>query len=129
MNLKEKYENIVNEYLEVFSKKFEVDFEGWICGEVGGINEAADMFLNFETIRYTVDNNVSFEDLYNWYWFCVDLNEVSINQKNYMRFLQDYKDKQKEFSSEFNATEFHYWLLINRYVIQKEKEKNENTNK
>lgn len=56
--LKERYENLCNEYLKRFCEKQEMDFDdGWVGGTVGGIANIGDYYLSFDDIRLDIDTN------------------------------------------------------------------------
>lgn len=58
--IKERYENAVHEYCMAFCQKhgYHYNPDGWVGGDVGGVIEVADMFVNFDDIRIDIDNEV-----------------------------------------------------------------------
>lgn len=72
--LKERFEAVVEEYLAAFCKKQGFDrFDGyWIGDRVGEVFEIADMFFDFNDIRYDIDTNQPAEQIINWHWKMVD---------------------------------------------------------
>ena len=87
-NIEKKFENSVREYILAFDAKYETDTE-----EVDFANMyfVADMYLSLNDIRYCVDNDVEFDDLYAWYWFIVE-TKCRINLNNYLRRKEDYPE-------------------------------------
>ena len=56
--LKERFEAICAEYIKLFCKKQEMDFDGgWAGGTVGGIVNISDYYFNFDDIRLDIDTN------------------------------------------------------------------------
>lgn len=90
--LKAAYEVIVNEYMEIFCKKQDVDFDGWVGEDVGSVACIADMFLNFSDIKTDVDMEVKSGEIINWYWDNMpqSLGEEpkSINYYSYLKGLR-----------------------------------------
>ena len=69
MRLKNKYEKIVEQYLIAFVDKQELDIDNcyWIAdriGEILSVNEQ--YYLNFNDIRFDVDNNVKDGLIFRW---------------------------------------------------------------
>ena len=76
-SFKKRYYALANEYLYEFIKQtgIEDDAPFWVGGEVAGIACVADYFVDYATIRYVVDGEMSFEDFDEWYCYC---NEVKM---------------------------------------------------
>ena len=96
--LKERYADICLEYLRVFNAKHELDMEDyelkqcWVGDEVGGIADLNDMFLNFDDIRYDIDNKVSRNKIFDWYWNSVERAELGVKYMNYPAFCKGAPD-------------------------------------
>lgn len=83
--LAEKYEKIVNKYVEKFRRKHGFDSGYWISngvGEICEICEICDMFLDFRDIKYDIDTEQPEENVYNWNWLRTSQN-MDINYKSY----------------------------------------------
>lgn len=78
MSLKEKYNKICNKYLDQFSKQTGIPNEGWVGNEPGGVAYVLDYFFGFKEIMVTVDNNIPFDTLVEWYE-----KELDFYSKNY----------------------------------------------
>lgn len=52
------------------------DEDNWVGGNVGGVVEVSDYFLDFDDIRYCVDNKVAWDELTEWYDYCLTLREM-----------------------------------------------------
>lgn len=72
-DLYNKYKEVCNEYVDLFVKKhgYDVlrrDFEDcWVASECGTIILIGDMFIDFEDIRYDIDNEVPEDRFEKWY--------------------------------------------------------------
>ncbi len=96
--LKEQYAEICLEYLRAFNAKHELDMEDyelkqcWIGDEVGGIADLDDMFINFDDIRYDIDNKVSRNKIFDWYWNSVERAELKVKYMNYPAYCKGAPD-------------------------------------
>jgi hypothetical protein len=102
--IKADYENAVLAYIKEFEAISEIEFEGW-TGNFGTIANFADYFIDFNDLRYVIDNDVDFADFSTWHWYCVENNDMYYNIDSYVRLLRDAKYKagfnfsQKEFET------------------------------
>lgn len=88
--LSERYEEVVNEYLDLFCKKHEVYHSGWIGGIVGGLIEISDCYFRFEDIKTDIDLNALNDknnSIWDWYWSNMD-EEHQINYNSYLMGLR-----------------------------------------
>lgn len=88
--LSERYEEVVNEYLDLFCKKHEVYHSGWIGGIVGGLIEISDCYFRFEDIKLDIDLdalNDKNNSIWDWYWSNMD-EEHQINYNSYLMGLR-----------------------------------------
>ena len=88
--LSERYEDICNEYLELFCQKHDVYHSGWIGGQVGGLIEISDCFFHFEDIKLDIDLDALKEpksSIWDWYWSNID-SEQKINYYSYLKGLR-----------------------------------------
>jgi hypothetical protein len=92
--LKKSYEKVVNDYLKVFAKKYELDIDDvwWIGNIVGvGMLQWGDMYTTFDDLKEDVDNGYNF--FLEWYWQGVDTmtndsEQKIINLKSYAMGLR-----------------------------------------
>lgn len=74
--LKDRFNALANDYVKEFIEVMGFDINPdtlyWVGDETGGVVEIADMFLSYDDIRYVVDNNVSYEELVDWYDYCTE---------------------------------------------------------
>ena len=68
--LNKAYEKACNDILKAFAEEYEVqvDEQDWIGGNVGGIVGLcqSEYFLNFEDLRYMLNNNIPFTEFLKW---------------------------------------------------------------
>lgn len=87
--LKSEYESVVGDYCQAFCTKHGYEYcpDDWLGGDVGGIIEIGDMFINFDDIRTDVDNGIPEKVFSEWYWYGLRLHELglpkSINLRSY----------------------------------------------
>lgn len=69
MNLKENFENAVNEYITAFTRKHDTVFIGWTgynaFGETAGFY--GDYFFNLDDIRKCIDSNAPKGLIFQWH--------------------------------------------------------------
>jgi hypothetical protein len=91
--LHDKYTDICNEYITIFLKKhnFHSDYSGndiWVANEPGTIALIEDMFVNFDDVRYDIDNDIPEEKFYKWYSQQERLTLIGLKYLNYKSFCQ-----------------------------------------
>lgn len=92
MELKTKYEKIVEQYLIAFVEKQELDIENceWVANRVGEILSVNEQYyFNFDDIRFDVDNNVKAELIFRWHDESLDnyykKKKYKVNYENYLK--------------------------------------------
>jgi len=105
MTLKKRFEAVANEYLLKFIKKQDLDFDGWIGDDVGGIASfICQYFFNFDDIRYDIDNKCKKGLILHWQDDCLENKPNYINYYSYHKGLKfDMLNKEvepKEFTTE-----------------------------
>lgn len=85
LSMKTRFTMIANEYLVEFCKKhgFDVQIE-WASDEPGTTAIVGDFFIDFDVIRYDIDNDVSVEKFEKWYWKALDVYELT--EENYLSY-------------------------------------------
>lgn len=79
--LNTKYEAIVDEYAQAFCINYNLepyDRRMWLAGGIGTFASISDYIINFNDIRYCVDNNLDWEEFESWYEACETL--INVNQ-------------------------------------------------
>lgn len=87
-DLKKQYELVCNEYVKIFCKKQELDFEGWVGDTVGGIAYCSDFYFNFHDIVWDVNSKQPKGAIIDWYYGNLDMPEKSINYFSYTKGLR-----------------------------------------
>lgn len=103
----ENFENAVNEIIKEFSKRTELDFDGW-TGEVGEVADFGCYFFNFSDIIEVIKKDIPIPDLLKWYDYVVE-NGQFINLKSYISLRNSLK-YYKGFG--FDEAEFHKYLNL-----------------
>ncbi len=85
--LKLRYESSCNAYIDVFCAKQEMDFNGWIGDEVGGIAECNDFYFDFHAIVKDIDTAQPKGLIIDWYYDNLEA-ERFINYDSYIRGLR-----------------------------------------
>jgi hypothetical protein len=92
--LKEKYEFICNEFVAKFEKKQQIDFEGWVDYEIGGIASFSfQYYFNLSDIIFDLKTNQPKGCIKNWSNEETDFNVFNknpqhINYKSYTMGLR-----------------------------------------
>ena len=77
--LKTNYKNAVHDYSKKFCNSYGYVYEPneWVADDVGGVLMVGDWYVNFNTIKYCVDNDVPKEEFTDWYEYCMDVADIS----------------------------------------------------
>lgn len=86
--LQKKYENVCMEYIKRFEEKHEMDFDGFVGNQIGGIACFGDLFLNFTDIVYDINSEQPKHHIISWYWDNVENSSKSINYYSYTMGLR-----------------------------------------
>lgn len=100
MEIKEihkQYEKVVNEYLQYFCTKQELQFEQWIGGMVGGIACFGDVYyFSLTDIIYDINTKQPKEQILQWHIDSIEFNGSTINYISYCRGMRyEYIKKRK----------------------------------
>lgn len=83
--LKEKFEDVANLYLVALLQMWDLSEKGgfWVADEVGGTYAYGNNgFINFDDMRYAVDNNIKEEEFSEWSDYCVWCIDVGLSYPN-----------------------------------------------
>jgi len=87
--LQNKYESVCEKYIQVFSKKQDVEFDGWIGGQIGGIAEfIGQYFFNFQDIVWDINSKQPKGTILQWQDDCLENAPKSINYFSYTKGLR-----------------------------------------
>lgn len=88
IKLKREYEDACNAYALEFSDKQDMDFNGWIGNEIGGLAEFADMFFSMPDIVWDINSKQPKGLIIDWYNDNIDNPIKSINYFSYTKGLR-----------------------------------------
>lgn len=86
--LKEQFENVTKKYVNAFEEKTELVFEDWVGRDVGGIGLFSDYFINFDVIRYHIDNDINNDLFFSWYDNSIERAMKKDHIMNYPSYLK-----------------------------------------
>lgn len=83
--LKQKYDDVCEAYAKAFAERHGFDYSdsNWVANEKGGIIEFGDLYVNFETIRYDVDNQPDKDEFIKYYDYCNEAGQYYLPIPNY----------------------------------------------
>ena len=86
--LKTKYEQVCKEYVELFCKKQDMEYNGWVGGIVGGVAYCNDFFFNMRDIIWDINTEQPKGLIIEWYYNNIDDASKSINYYHYTKGLR-----------------------------------------
>lgn len=89
--LEKKYNQVCQEYVDLFCEKQEMDFEHWVGSQFGGVVVCSDMYFNFQDLVWDVNSKQPKDLITEWYYETLDNPERSINYYSYSQGLR-YED-------------------------------------
>ena len=96
--LREQYRNIVDTYVREFVAKHDYNMSDyeiglcWVADDAGTTACIGDMFVDFNDIRYDIDNDVPEPKFEEWYWTSLERAELGIKYMNYESFCKGAPD-------------------------------------
>lgn len=69
--LKRKYIEFCDSYLQEFCKKHEIEKGEWIANDIGGFAECGDYFVSLADMILDIEKNLSPEEYRNYYDYCL----------------------------------------------------------
>ena len=96
ISIKDRYEAVCLEYIKLFCEKQEVDFDGWVGDEIGGVASfvfVGEYYFHLSDIILDIDTNQPKGLILNWQNEGVDFNKLTkdtkhINYKSYTMGLR-----------------------------------------
>lgn len=82
--LKKVYQSACNEYVDKFCKKQEMENEGWVANQVGGVALCSDFYFNFDDIVLDVNTKQPKGVIIDWYDDNLKNPDKSINYYSYI---------------------------------------------
>jgi hypothetical protein len=86
--LKKEYTAACNNYVITFCEKQDMNFEGWVGGDVGGIAMCNDFYFNLHDIVTDINLEQKKGVIIDWYYDNVTYPEKAINYWSYIRGLR-----------------------------------------
>lgn len=96
-----KWENLTNEITEQWIRDyFEIEedetvYFDWVANDFGGVFEFADYFFDFNTVLKCYELDITKEQLFQWYDFCLSNHSVNISLAKYILSPQERKEQEK----------------------------------
>ena len=81
--LKKLFGKLCKIYVDIFCKKHELQFSGWVANNPGTAATCSDYYINFDDIRYDIDNDIP-EDKFT-IWYDLGMNGNRINYDAFCR--------------------------------------------
>ena len=120
-----KFKSLTNEITEQWIKDyFEIEEDeiisfDWVADDVGSVFSFADYFFDFDTVIKCYELDISKEQLFNWYDFCLDNHSVNISLAKFIlspkerkeaeeKHLEKLKEKVKSAEKEFKKAILKY---------------------
>ena len=64
--LQTRYKRAVKDYIEFFEEKEEMEFEGWVADQWGGVAFVSDYTIDFLDIKYSIDHELDAGFILQW---------------------------------------------------------------
>lgn len=88
--LKHRFENIANEYLNIFTEKQEIEFDFWVGDEIGGLASFnTEHFFTLDDMRIDIDHDAPKGLIIQWHYDNLDAGRDNwINYPSYIKGLR-----------------------------------------
>jgi len=86
-------ENWIRDYFEI--EEDEEIYFNWVADDVGTIFEFADYWFDFNTVLKCYELDISKEQLFEWYDFCLENQKVNISLAKFILSPKERKEQQK----------------------------------
>ena len=87
-------ENWIREYFEIDDNE-DVSVD-WVADDVGGVFEFGDMYFNFSDVLDCYKYNITKEQLFLWYSYCLDNQFVNISLAKFILSPQERREKEEK---------------------------------
>ena len=96
--IKEAFESVCEEYLIVFCYMYDLGYEkdAWVAGEPGTVANIGDYFVNFDDIRYCVDNCLGWDDFIGNYDYNLEASYLGLPYINLPSWVKGCQRPTKE---------------------------------
>ena len=88
--IRKDYEAVCGRYVEEFCRKHDfVDYESyWVGGQVGTVLVLNDYFIDFNDLRYDIDEQIPTFKYWDWYDASLKRAELGLNDLNYKSYCE-----------------------------------------
>jgi len=104
-----KWGNLTNEITERWIRDYfeieedeEVDFD-WVADQVGTIFQFADYFFNFNDVLTCYKLDITIEQLFAWYDFCLESQKVNISLAKYILSPEERKQQEAKYLADLEV--------------------------
>lgn len=87
-------EQWIRDYFEIEEDE-EITID-WVLEETGTVFEFAGYFFDFNTVLKCYELNITFEQLINWYDFCLSNHSVNISLAKFIKSPEERKEAKKK---------------------------------
>lgn len=87
-------ENWIRDYFEVEEDE-EIYFD-WVANDVGGVFDFADYWFDFNTVLKCYELNISKENLFLWYDFCLSNHSINISLAKFILSPEEKKEQEEK---------------------------------
>ena len=95
-NIKALYEDVCMQYVQLFCKKHELEFDYWTANEVGTIAFMGDYVFNFQDIITDIEKNAPENEIIEWYDYTLRMHDDGkVGCMNYKSWLMGAKGLRK----------------------------------
>lgn len=130
--IRKRYEDAVHEYCQAFCEKHEYQYDpdDWVGNDIGGIVAIGDYFVNFNDIRYDIDNDVPEDKFLHWYDYSLEIAMLddgsgkmrNVNYKHWLMGARPYSaedlEKIRDAKESVNEAERKFKELADRQVAE-----------
>jgi hypothetical protein len=115
---KDTTSKITNQFLYDYFDDVDPDYY-WVGDEVGGILNYGDYFFNFSDILTCYKLEITFEQLINWYDFCLSSQKINISLSKFILSPEERLKKEEEYLQELKErvtfAENEFYKALNSY--------------
>jgi hypothetical protein len=118
--IKKNYEKSCNQYLRAFCEKHEFDYDddAWVAGNVGGVANVADYFVDMETIRTDIDCDAPEDEFVKYQDYCLRASCLDVSVPNFHAWLKGCPRKSDEELAKLERFRAHIAWLENEFRKQ-----------
>lgn len=81
-------EGAIQQYVDVFCTKHDIEFDFWVADLSGGIGQFGDFFFNFEDVRLDLETDQPKDEIFKWYDVALELNTENKFSMNYYSWIK-----------------------------------------